>query len=188
MNIESDTPSNAFWIVKAYPFAVAFFAMGLNMLFGIDPVQISIPSKEIAALVSCSAIILVINHSWIMTVTELTRNRFKIYASPEEWLASGHSRAEISEEGSLEIERCLNTHRNTTENVVYYILLVFMFALSSPSQFAAWVWIIVFPVARLGYTYSYFKGNDSARGVFMSLTLLSIYGMAGYLAFSFLLH
>jgi uncharacterized membrane protein YecN with MAPEG domain len=119
-------------------------------------------------------------------VTELTRHRYKVFASPEEWLTKGCKKTDVSEEGNFEIERCLNTHRNTTENIVYYILFVFIFAFASPSQTAAWVWILIFPFSRLAYTYSYFTGNDNLRGVFMSLTLLSVYGMASYLAFGLL--
>ena len=186
MKIEVETPSNSYWILKAYPFGVLVLAIALNFIFGIAPIQISHPSKEIIGLLSCASIILVINHSWIMTVTELTRNRFKIFASPEEWISTGRRKSDISEEGIFEIERCLNTHRNTTENIVYYVLVVLIFSFVSPNQLAAWVWILVFPIARIGYSYSYFSGRDNTRGVFMSLTLLSVYGIASYLALSFL--
>lgn len=186
MKVEIDTPSNPYWIIKAYPFGVFVLALVLNFMFGIEPIQISNPSREILGLLSCSAIGLVINHSWIMTVTELTRNRFKVFASPEEWVSSGHKKSDVSEKGSFEIERCLNTHRNTTENVVYYIFLLVVFSFISPGQWAAYAWILVFPTARLGYTYSYFSGRDNIRGFFMSLSLLSLYGMASYLAVSFL--
>ncbi len=187
MNTDSNIKNSSFWIIKAYPFAVFLIAMALNYSLGIEPFYLSIPSKEIFTLIACSAIGLVINHSWIMTVTELTRNRFKIYASPEEWVSSGLNRSEITEQGSFEIDRCLNTHRNTTENVVYYILLVFVFSFASPSQLAVWAWVLTFPLARIGYTYSYFTGRDNTRGIFMTLTLLSLYGMAGYLAASLIL-
>lgn len=187
MKAEVDVSSNSYWIIKVYPFGVLALALAFNFMFGIEPVQISNPTKELIGLIACAAIILVINHSWIMTVTELTRNRFKIFASPEEWVSSGHRKIDVSEKGNFEIERCLNTHRNTTENVVYYILLLAVFSLVSPSQSAAWAWILVFPISRLGYTYSYFTGNDNTRGIFMSLSLLSIYGMAAYMAFGFLL-
>lgn len=186
MKVEVDTQNNSFWIIKAYPFGVLVLAIAINFMFGIEPIQISNPSREIIGLLSSSAIILVINHSWIMTVTELTRNRFKIFASPEEWDSSGRSKSDITEKGGFEIERCLNTHRNTTENIVYYIFVLAVFSLVSPCMVAAWVWILLFPIARLGYTYSYFAGNDNIRGVFMSLTLLSVYGMASYVAFGFL--
>lgn len=186
MKAEVDTASSSYGIIKTYPFGVLVLAIILNLLFGIETIRISNPSKEIIGLLSVSAIILVINHSWIMTVTELIRNRFKIFASPEEWVSSGHKKSDISEKGSFEIERCLNTHRNTTENAVYYVFLLVIFSFISPNQVAAWVWILMFPIARLGYTYSYFSGNDNIRGVFMSLSLLSVYGMASYLMFGFL--
>jgi hypothetical protein len=187
MNVEMDTPNNSYWMIKAYPFGVLVLAIIANFMFGIEPIQILIPSNEIIGLLSSSAIILVINHSWIMTVTELTRNRFKIFSSPEEWSSSEYNKSDISEKGNFEIERCLNTHRNTTENVVYYVLFSVIFSFVSPNQITAWVWLLMFPISRLGYTYSYFTGNDNVRGVFMSLTLLSMYGMASYLVFGFLL-
>ncbi|NKB36230.1 MAG: MAPEG family protein [Gammaproteobacteria bacterium] len=186
MKVETETSGNSYWILKFYPFGVLVLAVALNFMLGIDPIQISHPSREIIGLISCAATILVINHSWIMTVTELTRNRFKIFASPEEWISSGYRKSDVSEKGIFEIERCLNTHRNTTENIVYYILLLLVFSFVSPNQLAAWSWILLFPIARVGYTFSYLNGNDNTRGVFMSLTLLSVYGMTSYLALSFL--
>ena len=119
-----------------------------------------------------------------MTTTELTRVRFNMYATPEEWTASGRSPEDASAEGLRELERRHNAHRNTTENSIYFLLLVFIFVLVSPNTLAAQAWIIGFAVARLGYTYSYLVGRDKARGLFMSLSLLSLYGMASYLVAS----
>ncbi|WP_448563345.1 MAPEG family protein [Thalassotalea ganghwensis] len=187
MTVEQTAHKNAYWIIKVYPFAVLAIAIALNFLFGIAPIEVSIPTKELLALIAFSAIILVVNHSWIMTVTELVRNRYKIFASPEEWISNNCKKADVTEKGSFEVERCLNTHRNTTENTLYYIVLLLVFALVTPSALAAWAWITVFPLSRLGYTYCYFNGKDTARGIFMSLTLLSVYGMASYLAMSFML-
>jgi len=118
---------NSYWIIKVYPFGMLVFAIVLNFIFGIDSIQISNPSRELLGVISFAAIILVINHSWIMTVTELTRNRYKIFASPEERILSGYDKLDVTRKGSFEIERCLNTHRNTTENIVYYILFLFCF-------------------------------------------------------------
>ena len=119
-----------------------------------------------------------------MTATELTRVRFKMYSTPEEWAASGTSREGAPEEGVLELERHHNTHRNTTENTTYYILLALVFVFVSPTTVAAQVWLVGFAFARLGYTYSYLAGKDDARGLFMSLSLLAMYGMASYLVMS----
>ena len=87
-------------------------------------------------------------------------------------------------EGLRELERRHNAHRNTTENVVYFIILALVFVIVSPPTIATQVWIIGFAVARLGYTYSYLAGRDNVRGLFMSLSLLAMYGMASYLAIS----
>ncbi len=83
-----------------------------------------------------------------------------------------------------ELERRHNTHRNTTENTIYFILLALVFVFVSPTTVAAQAWIIGFAIARLGYTYSYLAGKDNVRGLFMSLSLLSKYGIVSYLAMS----
>lgn len=39
---------------------------------------------------------------------------------------------------------------------------------------------IGFGMGRLGYTYSFLSGRTGPRGFFMSLSLVSMYGMASY--------
>ena len=116
----------------------------------------------------------------------LTRVRFKMHSTPEEWAASGTSAQDAPEEGLRELERRHNAHRNTTENTIYFIFLALVFVLVSPTTVAAQTWIVGFAVARLGYTYSYLAGKDSARGLFMTLSLLAMYGIASYLVISLL--
>ncbi len=172
-------------IVKSYPLGVLLIGAVLNLfVFGVNPVAVSLPSAESIHALVIAAVLLVINHSWLMTTTELTRVRFKMFATPEEWAASGSSQQDAPEEGLRELERRHNTHRNTTENTIYFILLAFVFVLVSPTILAAQAWIIGYAVARLGYTFSYLAGNDNARGLFMSLSLLAIYGIASYLVMS----
>ena len=77
--------------------------------------------------------------------------------------------------------------QNTTENVVYYVLLALIFVFSLPPTIVATVWLVGFAVARLGYTYSYLYGKDYARGLFMSLSLLAMYGLASYLVMSLII-
>lgn len=172
-------------IVIFYPFALLIIGVFVNLfLFGVDPIKMAFPNKEIAGALIISAALLLINHSWIMTVTALKRVQFKIHSTPEEWEKSGQIRKDVSEEGYQELERCHNTHRNTTENTVYFVLIVLIYSIISPPVLAAEIWIICFAVARLGYTFSFFSGNDDARGVFMSLSLLSLYGIASYIVMS----
>ena len=172
-------------IVSAYPIVVLLIGITLNLfVFEVNAPIVALPAIETIRSLIIAAILLIINHSWIMTATELTRIRFKMYSTPEEWDASESKRENAPEEGIRELERHHNTHRNTTENTVYFILLALIFAIISPSFWAAQVWIVGFSIARLGYTYSYLAGKDNLRGLFMTLSLLSMYGMASYLAIS----
>ena len=172
-------------IVKAYPLGVLLVGVVLNLfVFGVKPSAVALPSAECIRAPVIAAVLLVINHTWIMTTTELTRVRFKMYSTPEEWAASGNRQQDAPEEGLRELERRHNVHRNTTENTIYFILLVLIFVSVSPTTIAAQAWVVGFPVARLGYTYSYLAGKDDARGLFMSLSLLAMYGIASYLVMS----
>ena len=180
-----DRQRRAMTIVKAYPLGVLVIAVLLNFfVFGVDPVAVSLPSAECVRALVIAAVLLTVNHTWLMTSTELTRVRFKMFSTPEEWAASGTSPQDAPEEGLRELERRHNTHRNTTENTVYFTLLALIFVFVSPVTLAAQAWIVGFAVARLGYTYSYLAGSDNVRGLFMSLSLLAMYGIASYLLMS----
>ena len=175
-------------IILCYPVALILIALVINWFaFGIDKVVVALPATDIICALAIAGVLLAINHSWLMTSTELTRLKYKIYATPEEWAASGTVKEDASKEGLNELERRHNAHRNTTENTVYFVFLAAILSLVSPSVLAAQIWIIGFAVARLGYTFSYLAGRDDARGLFMSLSLTAIYGMASYLAIGVLL-
>jgi uncharacterized MAPEG superfamily protein len=172
-------------IVVAYPFGILLVGVGLNLfLFGINPIVLALPSPECIFALITAAVFLVINHTWLMTSTELTRVRFGMFSTPEEWEASRKRREAVATNGVLELERRHNAHRNTTENTVYFVLLALVFSTTSPPAPAAYAWIIGFAIARLGYTYSYLWGKDGMRGLFMTLSLLAMYGIASYLVLS----
>lgn len=175
-------------IVKAYPLVLLVIGIVMNLfIFGVNPVAVSLPSAEIIGALFIAAILLTINHTWLMTTTALTRARFKIHSTPEEWSASGTSPENVPKDGLIELERRHNAHRNTTENTIYFILLALVLVLISPTASATQVWIVGFAVSRLGYTYGYLAGKDGARYIFMSLSLLAMYGIASYLAISLVL-
>ena len=175
-------------IVMIYPIGILVVGIALNLfVFGVNPLVISLPSDIGFHALVTAVILLVINHTWIMTSTELVRVRFKMYSTPEEWSASGTSKKNAPEIGVSKLKRRHDTHHNTTENVVYYVLLSLIFVFSSPTVVALQVWIIGFAIARLGYTYSYLTGKDNVRGLFMTLGLLAMYGMASYLAISIII-
>ena len=175
-------------IVVIYQIVVILLSVALNIfVFEVHPFVVTLPSNELFQTLIIATVLLVLNHTWLMTATELTRARFKMYSTPEEWLASGTNREDATKKGISELERHHSTHQNTTENVVYYVLLAFIFVFSSPPIIVATVWLVGFAVARLGYTYSYLYGKDNARGLFMSLSLLAMYGLASYLVMSLII-
>ena len=175
-------------IILAYPVALTLISTAVNLFgFGVTPAVIALPSTQVIFASVVTAVLLVLNHTWLMTTTELTRLNFNMYATPEEWDENGAKREQVSQEGWRELERRHNAHRNATENTVYFVLLAFMTSVISPTILAAQAWMIGFAVARLGYTYCYLKGMSGARGIFMSLTLLGVYGLASYLAISVML-
>lgn len=169
-------------VVVAYPFVLVLFGLAGNLLlFGVAPLAMALPSQDVLAVLVIASVLLLINHSWLMTQTELTRGRYGLYATPEEWTAARKQKSQAPVEGLDEVERCHNAHRNTTENVVYFVFLAALMALVSPSFPAVVAWVGGFAVARLGYSYAYLSGRPGLRGLFISLGLLSVYGMATYL-------
>ena len=175
-------------IVVIYRIVVILLSVALNIfVFEVHPFVVTLPSNELFQTLIIATVLLVLNHTWLMTATELTRVRFKMYSTPEEWLASGTNRGDATKKGISELERHHSTHQNTKENVVYYVLLALIFVFSSPPIIVATVWLVGFAVARLGYTYSYLYGKDNARGLFMSLSLLAVYGLASYLVMSLII-
>ena len=175
-------------IVIGYPFALVIAGVAINLWgFGITPTVIALPSREIVSALVVAGALLAINHAWLMTSTELTRLKFRMYATPEEWENSKTSPQDAPKLGIQELERRHNAHRNTTENTVYFAFLAGVLAITTPAIMAAQVWIIGFAQARMGYTYSYISGRDNMRGLFMSLSLLAMFGMASYLILSLII-
>jgi uncharacterized MAPEG superfamily protein len=181
----SKKQSKGIKIVVAYPFAILAVALLINLLvLDIETLEAALPTSSHLWAFIISGILLAINHSWLMTATEVTRIKYKMYATPEEWSASGTSWEDVPEVAKQELERNHNAHRNTTENTCYFLLLAIPFLLISPPIMTTQVWLIGFGLSRLGYTFSYLMGKDNLRGLFMSLSLVAMYGIASYLVIS----
>lgn len=172
-------------IIVAYPFVLALVGLAANVLiFGINPATIALPPYGLVVALVFGAVMLLINHTWLMTSTELTRLKYNMHATPEEWEASEFAKSETSQEGLQELERRHNAHNNATENTVYFVLLASLVSVVSPVVIAAQVWVLGFAIGRLGHAFSYLSGHDGLRGIFMSISLISLYGLASYLLVS----
>lgn len=175
-------------IIITYPFALLAISLAANaLLFGIAPTVPALPPTSVIAALVIAALLLLLNHSWLMTSTELTRLKFNMHATPEEWDASEHSPKDVTPQARQELERHHNAHRNATENTVYFVFLALLISMVSPVVIAAQIWIVGFALGRLGHMFCFLTGKDGARGIFMSISLTSLYGMASYLAVSLFL-
>lgn len=175
-------------IVMAYPLVILLVSIFINVyVLGINTGVVGLPSLAGMKALVIAAALLLVNHTWIMTSTELVRARFMLFATPEEREASTSKQDEVSEPGTIELDRRHAVHRNTSENVIYFVFLAILFSLSSPTDLTLHVWLLGYPISRLGYTYSYFTRNTGLRGLFMTLGLLAMYGMASNLFISIVL-
>ncbi len=168
-------------ILSGYQIVLLLLALGVNWgVLGIQPASISLPTRAQLTWFAVSTILLLLNHAWLMTSTEFARARFRLFATPEEWKKSGEDPRRASEEGLRELARRHHAHRNTTENVVYFCLVSALLLLSSAPDSVAGVWMILFASSRLGYTYGYLSAQTGVRGLFMSLSLIALYGAGSY--------
>lgn len=175
------------FIITAYPVAVLALSLIINLVLGFRPLEVALPDRAGAMALAGAVALLIVNHTWLMTSTELTRLRFGLHATPEEWAAAGAKPQDASQLGLQELQRHHNAHRNATENTVCFALLAPLFLLASPTALALPVWLLGFALGRLGHTYGYLAGNDTLRGLFMTVSLCAMYGMAGYLVMGALL-
>ena len=165
-------------IILAYPVALTAVAVLVNLvLFDPSPPVAALPASGILWALIGAAVLLVINHSWLMTSTELTRLAQGIRTTPEEWQASAHAKSAVAEIGWQELERRQNAHRNTTENLAVFTFAALAVSFASPDIGAAQLWILAFALARLGHGLGYLTGHDGLRGLSMSLGLIALYGL-----------
>jgi uncharacterized MAPEG superfamily protein len=171
-------------ILTGYPLALLAVGIVVNIFIGVQPAAVALPSMWCLRAMAAAALLLVVNHTWLMTATEMSRARFEIYASPEEYEAEDRSATDASAEGLREVERHHNVHLNDTENAVRFVAVAVVFMFISPADLAAGVWLVGYGVARLGYTYSYLRRMTDWRGAFMTLGLVSMYGVGSYVLLS----
>lgn len=167
-----------------YPFVMIVISVGINLYLGVAPAVVALPAMPIITALTIAMVLLLATHSLLMTSTELTRLFFGMHVSPEEWEASGQTPDKVAKSGWAELARNQNAHRDLTENTVQFVLAAILVSILSPVEFTAQVWIIAFAIGRFAHAFFYLAGKDSARGVAMSISLVSLYGLASYACLS----
>ena len=64
-------------IVIIYQIVLILLSFALNLfVFEVHPFVVTLPSNELFQTLIIATVLLVLNHTWLMTATELTRVRF----------------------------------------------------------------------------------------------------------------
>jgi len=124
--------------------------------------------------VICAAV-LVIKMLVTANLTGIYRTSRKVYATPEDYRFFGQEPAEGRDE---DIERIRRSHQNDLENIVPFLVIGFLYALSGPSYTLAAVLLIVFTLARVLYTVVYVAGLQPWRTILFGVAQLSLYLIA----------
>jgi len=104
--------------------------------------------------VAC-ATLLVLKMLVLQTYTSAVRIRKKVFASPEDYTLQGLTPSEGTDP---DIERVRRAHLNDMENVLPFLVVGLLYALTGPSETAAWIIFGGFTLARLVHGVVYVRG------------------------------
>ena len=107
------------------------------------------PAMHLFALV---AVLLVLKMMLVGSYTSVLRIRRRVYATPEDYRLQGLAPRAT---GDDDIERVRRAHRNDLENVLPFLAVGFLYALTGPSPFAARVYFLGFLAARVLHSVFY---------------------------------
>jgi uncharacterized MAPEG superfamily protein len=130
------------------------------------------PSMRLFAV--CAAI-LVIKMLLTANLTGILRTVRRVYAAPEDYRLFGQEPVMKTDE---QIERIRRAHRNDLENILPFLVIGFLYALTGPSYTVAWWLFVLFTVARLLHTAVYVAGLQPWRTVSFGVASVALYAMA----------
>ncbi len=122
----------------------------------------------------CAAV-LVIKMLVTANLTGIYRTSRKVYATPEDYRFFGQDPVNRRDE---DIERIRRSHLNDLENIVPFLGIGFLYALTGPSYTMAAVLLIVFTVARVLYTAVYVAGLQPWRTILFGVAQIALYVIA----------
>jgi glutathione S-transferase len=132
---------------------------------------LAIPAVRLYTIV---AVLLVIKVLVVGSYTSLLRLRRRVFATPEDYALQGMTpRAERDED----IERVRRAHLNDLENVLPFLAIGFLYALTGPSLLAARIYFIGFLVARTLHSIFYIRGAQPHRTIAFTLGMVLLVGM-----------
>lgn len=113
-------------------------------------------------LYAICALLLVLKMMAVGVLTSSIRIRRRVFASPEDYRFQG---LDVSSQRDAEVERARRAHRNDLENVLPFLAVAPIYALSGPSEAGAWICFVGFTTARILHSIFYLTGAMPHRTV-----------------------
>lgn len=132
-------------------------------------------ADPVVRLYCICAAVLVIKMLATANLTGIYRTSRKVYATPEDYRFFGLDPVSRRDE---DIERVRRSHQNDLENVLPFLGIGFLYALSGPSYTMAAVLFILFTVARVLYTAAYVASLQPWRTVLFGVAQVALYVIA----------
>jgi glutathione S-transferase len=133
---------------------------------------LSDPTMRVFAV--CAAI-LVLKMLVTANITGVLRTVRRVYATPEDYHFFGQEPVVTRDE---QIERVRRAHQNDLENILPFLGIGFLYALSGPSYTAAWWLFVLFTSARILHTVTYIAGLQPWRTVVFAVAQIALYAIA----------
>lgn len=132
-------------------------------------------ADPVVRLFALCAAVLVIKMLLTANLTGIYRTSRKVYATPEDYRFFGQDPANRRDE---DIERVRRAHQNDLENILPFLGIGLVYALSGPSYTVAAVLFGLFTAARVLYTIVYVAGLQPWRTVAFAVAQIALYVMA----------
>ncbi len=129
----------------------------------------ALSEPAVLVFVICAGL-LVIKMQLMTVATTILRNVRGVYLSPEDYRLFGQEPKPPDEL----IERVRRAHQNDLENILPFLAIGFLYALSGPSYSAAWWLCVVFTAARMLHTLTYIAGLQPWRSIFFGIASLAL--------------
>jgi uncharacterized MAPEG superfamily protein len=135
------------------------------------PEFLAAPTVHLYAVV---ALLLVLKMVAVGFYTSAVRIRRRVFATPEDYALRNLAPAGVPDE---DVERVRRAHRNDLENVLPFLVVGLLYALTGPSLAAARIYLIGFLVARTLHSVFYIRAMQPHRTIAFTVGMVLMLAM-----------
>jgi uncharacterized MAPEG superfamily protein len=135
------------------------------------PDLLAAPAVHLYAIV---ALLLVLKMVAVGFYTSAVRIRRRVFATPEDYALRNLAPAGVPDE---DVERVRRAHRNDLENVLPFLVVGLLYALTGPSLAAARIYLIGFLVARTLHSVFYIRTMQPHRTIAFTVGMVLMLAM-----------